>query len=157
MKTIEDKCSEGYAIQIRSSTTADIPRLVDVWERCSQISHAFIPASYWEGQREAMAQQYLPAAESYVLESDGEASGFISLMDTRVAALFVDEAQQGKGYGKALLNHAKSLRSQLNLQVYQKNESAVRFYKLQGFDITEECADPHTGEQEFVMVWARSS
>ena len=103
-----------------------------------------------------MAAQYLPAAESYVVVSDGEASGFISLMDSRVAALFVDEAQQGKGYGKALLNHAKHLRSRLDLQVYQKNESAVRFYKLQGFNIIEECSDPHTGEQEYVMVWARS-
>ncbi|MFS0724118.1 N-acetyltransferase [Paenibacillus sp. 1P07SE] len=143
-------------MRIRPVLPADIPRLVELWELCSQAAHAFIPASYWHSQREAMAEQYLPAAETYVLELDGVPAGFISLVDSRVAALFVDQASQGKGLGKALLRHAMTLRPKLDLQVYQKNEAAVNFYTTQGFAVVEECTDPHTGEEEYVMAWEHS-
>lgn len=144
-------------MQIRPATDTDIPQLVEVWERGSLIAHDFIPATYWRGQREAMAEQYLPAAETYVIvASDGERpAGFLSLMDSRVAALFIEPEAQGRGLGRELLRHAMSLRDSLDLQVYQKNESAIKFYKRQGFVVTDSCTDPNTGEAEYVMAWSQ--
>ena len=68
-----------------------------------------------------MREVYIPASETFVFEDSSGVLGFYSLLDNQLAALFVDPAHQGKGFGKQLLDHAKCLRKALSLAVYKKN------------------------------------
>ena len=43
--------------------------------------------------------------------------------------------------------------NELELNVYQENESSVAFYKANGFEILKESLDSNTQAKEFVMLW----
>lgn len=57
------------------------------------------------------------------------------------------------GVGRQLLDHVKTSRGQLRLQVYRKNLRAAAFYRREGFRVLEEGVDPETGEAELLMEW----
>ena len=58
---------------------------------------------------------------------------------------------QYRGIGKVLLDHVKTFRSELCLNVFKKNRNAIRFYQREGFVKVSESVDENTGEAEFVM------
>lgn len=142
---------------IRPAQRAEMDALVSIWLTASLKSHDFIADSYWREQQSAMEEVYLPQAHTLVVESAGEICGFVSLMDTQVAALFVDQEHQGKGYGKQLLEWVQHEYSFLSLQVYAKNERAIQFYKRSDFQIVSEQVDDATGEREYVMEWKKAA
>lgn len=141
-------------MQIRSFTPADTEAVLAIWLEASLQAHHFIDPAYWHANLVPMRETYLPAADSYMLWQDGSALGFYSLYEETLAAIFVTPAQQGRGYGKALLAHAKRQRPALRLQVYRQNLAACDFYLSQGFQIEGEQQDTHTGCAEWVMVWS---
>lgn len=138
---------------IRPAESSDTDAMVAVWLDASLRAHDFVPGSFWHSQAQAMRDAYLPAAQSYVDARDGEVTGFISLVDDHLAALFVSPAHQGHGIGAALLGHAQSMRPSLDVQVYAENARALRFYSRHGFVRTIERVDKATGAQEVVMRW----
>lgn len=145
----------GITLNIRKFRESDIESLIHIWLSGSVGSHSFIDASYWHSKREAMASTYLPASDTYVLEEDGEPIGFISMVETYLAALFVDPTRQSRGYGTLLLDHVKAENEQIHLNVYQKNARAVQFYLHNGFTIASTGRDDETREHEYRMTWER--
>lgn len=139
--------------KIREAEEAELDLLVDIWLAGSRQAHAFIAVSYWEENREAMRGLYLPLSENWVLVQQGEVQGFVSMMGEYLAALFVQPGQQHRGYGKALLEWVKRDREKIHLQVYARNEGALRFYERNGFQVTKESLDEPTGEKEYLMEW----
>ncbi|MEK4565497.1 N-acetyltransferase [Alkalihalobacillus sp. FSL R5-0424] len=142
---------------IRPAQRTDMDALVSIWLTASLTAHDFITDSYWREQQSAMKDVYLPQACTLVAEDRGEICGFVSLMDSQVAALFVDQERQGKGYGKQLLEWVQNEYSFLSLQVYVKNEQAIQFYKRFDFQIVSEQMDDATGEREYVMEWKKAA
>ncbi|MFK3937113.1 N-acetyltransferase [Alkalihalobacillus sp. NPDC078783] len=142
---------------IRPAQRADMDILVSIWLTASFEAHDFIAKLYWREQQRAMKNEYLPQARTLVLESRGEICGFVSLMDTQIAALFIDVERQGKGYGKQLLDWVQNEYLFLSLQVYAKNERAIQFYKRSGFQIVFEQMDDATSEREYVMEWKKAA
>ncbi len=61
---------------------------------------------------------------------------------------------RGKGIETQLLNHAKQFFSSLTLQVYEENQSALRFYFKEGFQIKKKQMDSETDQMEFTMEWS---
>ncbi len=141
-------------MQIRPFTPADTEAILAIWLEASLQAHHFIEPAYWHANLVPMREIYLPAADSQVLCLGDQLLGFYSLHEGALAALFVAPAQQGKGMGKALLEHAKGQLPTLRLQVYQQNRTACDFYRSQGFQVTADTVDPHTGCAEWVMVWS---
>ena len=139
---------------IRKLEEANLDAVMQIWLDTNINTHDFIPAEYWSGNYE-MVKSLLPEAEVYVYEDDatGEIVGFIGLMDTFVAGLFVKEGMQSKGIGKQLVDYAKNQKERLSLTVYQKNERAVRFYQRDQFVVADEQIDENTNATEYVMVW----
>lgn len=82
-----------------------------------------------------------------------QVDGFIGLNNSYIEGIFVKETMQSKGIGKQLLNHVKEVKSTLKLNVYQKNEKAIKFYLREKFNIQSENVDDNTGEKEFIMFW----
>lgn len=95
-------------------------------------------------------------ADIFVYDLNGEIKGFIGLMDEYIAGIFVDKAYRSQGIGRQLLEYVKQLHSTLSLNVYQKNERALRFYRENEFTIVSKQNDEHTGEIEFTMIWNKN-
>ena len=70
-----------------------------------------------------------------------------------IAGIFVRREARSGGVGRQLLDHVKTSRGQLRLQVYRKNLRAAAFYRREGFRVLEEGVDPETGEAELLMEW----
>lgn len=138
---------------IRNCRQTDLEEMVRIWYDASVIAHSFVPASFWALKKSAMKDKYLPLAENLVFEEDGKVTGFISLVEDRICALFVAPEMQGKGIGRAFLENSKTLRRKLSLKVYKENESAFGFYKKYGFIEAGEEIDEHTGCVMILMKW----
>lgn len=138
---------------IRKATTDHFPHLAQLWLEASLSAHSFIDSAYWTANKQAMESQYLPSSEVHVCVHNDSVVGFIAMVDNYLAALFIDHSRQGSGYGKLLLNYAKSTRDTITLNVFARNENATAFYRKQGFSIQSEQIDEPTGELEYVMTW----
>ena len=136
---------------------SDTACLSDIWLRASKIAHPFIGEATLREQQPLMEDVYLPMASTWVAEVEGQAVGFLCLLKSHVAALFVDPAHQGRGIGRALLDHAAARHNVLSLEVYTHNAKAVAFYHRYGFTIESQRAADDQG-QPFAnarMVWVR--
>lgn len=142
-------------IEIREIHQNEVSKLADLWLSTSLKAHDFIPAEYWIENRTLMEEKYLPNAEVYVAEDKDDILGFIALINNHVTSIFVDNKKQGKGIGSLLLNYAKTIRTELTLNVYQKKEKSVHFYNSKGFTILSETIDEPTNEKEFAMTWVK--
>ena len=127
--------------------------LIEIWYKASVNAHHFIPVEFWKKNREKMANIYLPNSLTHVAFSDGKISGFVSMVDEYLAALFVKPELQGKGIGTNLLEYVKSSREHIQLRVFKKNVSGVYFYLKHNFVILSEDTNQETAEPEYLMEW----
>lgn len=133
---------------------SDLSAVMKIWLDTNIKSHNFVSKEYWTSNYE-MVKEILPKSEIYVYEEDDTnlIDGFIGLLDSYLAGLFVKDTAQSKGIGKQLLDYAKSIKSEMTLSVYQKNIRAVHFYQREQFQIQSENIDDNTNEKEFIMIW----
>ncbi|WP_330961248.1 N-acetyltransferase [Photobacterium sp. 53610] len=141
---------------IRTFTAADMDTVLSIWLTASLKAHDFIASDFWQSQVENMRSLYLPVSDVHVYEDHGAVKGFYALYENQLAAIFVTPEAQGQGIGKALLNHAKMQHKMLSLNVYQRNQASYQFYLSQGFQVTAESTDEHTGEAEWQMAFCAS-
>ena len=138
---------------IRGFRDSDMEDVLRIWLDASVGAHDFVDRDFWQSKINDMENAYIPASETYVYEDEGAITGFLSLCDNTLAALFVAPEYQGKGIGRKLIEKAKELRQGLELSVYKANERAVRFYEMCGFTCGAERVDARTGHPELVMVF----
>lgn len=138
---------------IRNYRKNELEEMIRIWYEASITAHSFIPASFWASQKGSMKEKYLPLAENFIFEEERQLAGFISLVGERVCALFVAPEMQGRGIGRALLEHAKILKGRLSLRVYRENERALSFYEKCGFVAVGEEVDEYTGCIQILMEW----
>lgn len=93
----------------------------------------------------------------YVYENDAttQIDGFIGLSNEYIEGIFVRESVQSNGIGKQLLEYTKSVKSNMNLRVYQKNTRAIQFYQREQFVIQSKNTDDNTNQKEYVMIWKK--
>lgn len=139
---------------IRKLRESDLSAIMKIWLDTNIKSHNFVSKEYWTSNYE-IVKEILPKSEIHVYEEDDTnlIDGFIGLMDSYLAGLFVKDTAQSKGIGKQLLDYAKSIKSEMTLSVYQKNIRAVHFYQREQFQIQSENIDDNTNEKEFIMIW----
>lgn len=142
-------------MKIRKAQPKDLVKLVDIWLITSIQAHSFISKAYWERNKAEMQEKYLPNSDIYLVENKKSIYGFIALVKNKVAALFILLQHQGKGAGKLLIDYVKSIKTELELTVYQANENSILFYKRNNFQILKETIDNETKAKEFVMFWKK--
>ena len=141
-------------MMIRQWQSENTAPLLSLWLESTTVAHPFIDAEYWKENEAMVRDVYLPAAQTWVWEDEGQLCGFISVMHSQfVGALFVAPAFIGKGIGRALLNHIQQRYPYLSLEVYQKNERAVNFYHAQGFRIEDSAWQDDTHHPTWIMCW----
>lgn len=142
---------------IREFRSSDMDSIIDIWLRASVEAHGFISSEYWAQKVQDMREKYIPASRTFIyIDSDEVVSGFISLVDNYIAALFVTPDKQGRGIGRELLGHVKAIEKELKLAVYTRNIKARKFYEHEGFSPVSIEIDLDTGEEELVMRYNKS-
>ena len=131
---------------IRKFEPSDTEEIIRIWYEVSIVAHSFIPQEMWEAHKDELRNKYLPIAQTWVAEENGNLLGFISLIEDYIGALFVTSASQGKGVGTRLIEQAKQAYEHLKVGVYAKNMKAREFYSKNGFAAVSEEVQPETGE-----------
>lgn len=140
---------------IRKLRENDLTVVMEIWLDSNIKAHYFIPKDYWISNY-PVVKEMLPQAEVYVYEEEDtqQIIGFIGLTDNYIAGIFVKESAQSRGIGTQLLNYVKEIKTNLSLNVYQKNVRAISFYQKEQFIIQSENTDENN-EKEFIMSWKK--
>ena len=138
---------------IRKYRETDCDAIIEVWFAASLVATPFLSDEFLAEEREKIRTVWLPKAETWVFETDDNVVGFISLIGNEVGAIFVYPDKQGHGIGRAMMDHAASLRHDLYLDVFEENAIGRRFYGQYGFQI--ECKNVHeeTGHTQIRMYF----
>ncbi len=124
-------------ITIRKSTSSDAPVLSDIWRDSALATHDFLSQNDFKEIEAMVREQYLPNAEVWVAEDAGKPVGFMGMTDSHIDSLFIAPNLRGKGVGKHMLAHAKSLfGDKLTVDVNEQNSQGVGFYLHMGFQQT---------------------
>ncbi len=154
--TVSPKCHiPAPAGIIRQATLDDFAGMTKVWLQASLEAHDFVSSDFWHQNTDRMQKTFFPATESWVYCEDSQILGFMSLQKENLAALFVAPAAQGRGIGTRLLDQAKSMHGSLSLAVYERNDTGVIFFTRRGFAVMQSQKEPHTGENELIMLYQR--
>lgn len=135
-------------VTIRAYRETDLDEVLDAWYTASVVAHSFLPTEFFPAERERVATQWLPMAETHVAEIDGHVVGFVALVGNEVGAIFLRPDHHGRGIGRALMDHARARRPMLELDVFERNEVGRRFYDAYGFEFVSAHPDPLTGETQ---------
>ncbi|KKY00194.1 acetyltransferase [Paraclostridium benzoelyticum] len=137
---------------IRKLTNIDIDKIMDIWLESTVKAHNFISREYWENNYKVVKDVYIPIADTFVYEEEGETRGFISIINNEfIGALFVDVKFQGMGIGTKLIDFSVEKYKKLTLAVYKENKKSVEFYNRKGFEIIEEGLNEDSGYTEYIM------
>ncbi len=142
-------------MNIRPYTAEDAQEVLRIWYDASLISHDFVPAEFWESERENIITIYVPLAETWVAEEAGKVVGFMALIQHVLGGLFVDPDHQGRGVGTALVEFAKARKGLLEVDVFTQNTRARKFYEKHGFRLRSESIHGPTGCPQLTMAMER--
>ncbi|MCB5911343.1 GNAT family N-acetyltransferase [Streptomyces pinistramenti] len=131
---------------IRPYRAADEAAVTDLWSRAVRQAHPFIPGEGAGERARALREVYLVRADNWVAEREGTVVGLLGLLGSEIGGLFVAPEAQGRGTGRALVEHAASLHGALTLEVFARNDRARRFYEGLGFTERARRVDEETGE-----------
>jgi putative acetyltransferase len=118
---------------IRAYTADDLDEVLEVWYQASVVAHSFLGEEFFVGERQQVAEHWLPIADTIVYETDDWVRGFLSLIANEVGAVFVHPDEQRSGIGRALMDRARASRPFLELDVFEANAIGRRFYDAYGF------------------------
>jgi putative acetyltransferase len=130
---------------IREYRSDDLDALLTVWAAASAVAHPFLSGEFLSAERRNIADLYLPVAETWVWEVAGHVQGFIALMGHEVGGLFVHPELHGRGVGRALMDHARGLHGELEVEVFKDNALGRAFYAAYGFVEVREGVHEDTG------------
>lgn len=123
-------------MELRKCTSADYASLVEIWEESVRESHGFLSENDIQEIKGKLAGCYFPAVKLYsATAEDGATAGFIGLSEHTIEMLFIKPEHQRKGYGKAMIDFARSEGITL-VDVNEQNPRALKFYIKQGFHVT---------------------
>ena len=118
---------------IRRSRANEQERLHRIWHDAVRATHGFLAESDFQFYSGLVRDEMLPQGGFWVAaEADDRAVGFLHLEGPKVEALFVDPARHRQGIGRALMEHARRLSPELELDANEQS-GAVAYYRRLGF------------------------
>lgn len=118
---------------LRPSAPEDAVRVMDIWRKAIDDTHAFLmPDDRAAIERELAA--FFPQVELILaIDPSRRPVGFMYLHEGHMEALFVDPDHHGKGVGRKLVQNALALHPALTTDVNEQNVQAIGFYERIGF------------------------
>ena len=130
---------------IRKYKDKDLKELLDAWEQASRLAHPFLDDAFFAAERTAIPDVYIPVAETWVFEREGQVVGFVSMLGNEVGGLFVMPSVHGQGIGRSLMDHVSKSRDFLEVDVFEQNHVGRKFYDRYGFNRVREHTHDQTG------------
>jgi len=131
----------------------ELDDVMQIWLEVNIQAHNFISQEYWKENFD-MVKSLLPQSNVLVYKANDSIKGFIGIVENNyIAGLFVLNQYQSSGIGSKLLEECKQRYSELRLDVFVKNKSAVNFYLKHGFKIEQKKLNEDLFEQEYTMIW----
>ena len=124
-------------MKIRKAQQEDHEALLRIWESSVRATHDFLSEQHIQSLLPVVRDQALPALEVWVLcNEEADSVGFVGLDGNKLEALFISPSSFRQGCGKILLEHARSLKGNLQVDVNEQNPRAVEFYLSNGFSVS---------------------
>jgi putative acetyltransferase len=130
---------------IREYHGGDLTGVLCAWESGTAIAHPFLTEDFLEQEQYNIPNLYLPIADTWVVEDDGQVIGFMALLGNEVGAIFVNVESHHTGAGRALMDKAQDLHGELEVEVFKENSVGRRFYANYGFEELAESIHEPTG------------
>ena len=130
-------CSKNYQHNMNMASAKDYDELLLLWEASVRSTHHFLTEDDIQYYKPLIRNEYFQAVELHLIR-DGQTQqivAFMGLSDDLIEMLFVHPAQQGKGYGKKLIEYAIQKKNIRKVDVNEQNEQALRFYRNRGFEV----------------------
>ncbi|MGD9714449.1 MAG: GNAT family N-acetyltransferase [Thermomicrobiales bacterium] len=128
---------------IREYRGEDLEPAMAAWRNANALAHPFLSEEYVSQVEREIRDTYLPKSETYVLEEEGEVLGFIALAGNEIGGLFLEPSKHGKGYGRAMVDHAVAIEGPLRVEVFRDNQIGCSFYERYGFEsVADERHEP---------------
>jgi putative acetyltransferase len=134
-------------MQVRQYESRDLDGILSAWENASNLAHPFLEKEFLVQERKNIPEVYLPIADTWVVDIDNAVVGFIALIGNEVGAIFLQPECHGQGAGKALMDKARDLRGELEVEVFANNPIGRKFYAQYGFVLLQEKLHEQTGQQ----------
>jgi putative acetyltransferase len=141
-------------VKIRQYVKSDLEAVLSSWESATRLAHPFMTDEFLAQERKNTAEIYLPNTDTWVLEIDEEVVGFIALMGNEVGAIFLQPEHHGIGAGQVLMDKARELHGDLEVEVFAENTIGRKFYSKYGFKFPEEKRHEPTGQQILRLRYA---
>jgi putative acetyltransferase len=119
---------------IRRSLPTDREALVDIWLQAVRATHTFLSEEDIQFYLRKVRAEAFSRGEVWVLCLDsGAPTGFIGLDGGKVESLFLAPEVHRSGGGRRLIDHARSQKGELTVDVNEQNRAARDFYEACGF------------------------
>jgi putative acetyltransferase len=141
-------------MRTRQYIESDLEAVLSSWESATRLAHPFMTDEFLAQERKNTAEIYLPNTDTWVIEIDEEVIGFIALMGNEVGAIFIQPEHHGKGAGQVLMDKARELHGDLEVEVFSENSIGRKFYSKYGFEFLEEKLHEPTGQQVLRLRYA---
>ena len=138
---------------IRKYREVDCEAIIEVWTATSLVATPFLSDEFMTEERDNIRTIWLSKAETWVYVADSTVIGFVSLIGNEVGAIFVHPDYQGRTIGRALMDHAASLRAELFLDVFEDNAVGRRFYDRYGFQFEHKHVHEQTGHMQIRLSY----
>lgn len=122
-------------MEIRRALPADRDILHDVWLRSVQVTHTFVSQADI-AEMTPQVREYLGSSETefwVVCDESDRPMGFMGLGGNQIESLFLAPEFLRRGAGRRMIDHARTLHSELTVDVNEQNADAVAFYLAVGF------------------------
>ena len=157
LHSLPDPIDKKRDRMIREYKPDDLDVLLEIWYEAARIAHPFWTDDLFVKERKAISEDHLATAETWVFEEGDRVVRFIALLSSEVGGIFVAPKWQGRGVGRALMDHARLGRDRLELDVFEANEVGRAFYDAYGFRVAGSRSDPGTGLTVLRMTFDCSS
>jgi len=122
-------------IEVKDRNATLIEQLLTVWESAVNATHHFLSEVEITAIKQYVPQALKEVSHLIVVENDAQVPvGFMGISNQHLEMLFIMREEEGKGFGKALLNYGFEKYAIKTLAVNEQNSLAKGFYEHLGFE-----------------------
>jgi len=123
-------------VKVSRIDPVEYQRAAEIWESSVRATHHFVAEDDIVSFRPLVRGAFKELPQLAGLRSDSdELVGFVGVADGKVEMPFLDPAFRGRGGGRTLLKHARTVFGAIAVDVNEQNEQAVGFYLHEGCEV----------------------